>query len=108
MANKKTLEQQIGNVVNTLKDRYRPERIFLFGSAAKGKVGKNSDLDFFIVKKTKKRLLDRIEEVDGLFLERSLPLDFLVYTPKEVRQRLALGDSFVGGILEQGKLLYDK
>jgi hypothetical protein len=50
--------------------------------------------------------VDRIRELDGLVRYR-LATDFVVYTPEEVEQRLALGDPFVRSILAEGKVLYD-
>jgi hypothetical protein len=35
------------------------------------------------------------------------PLDLLVRTPGEVRTRLAMGDTFIRDILQQGKVLYE-
>jgi hypothetical protein len=32
----------------------------------------------------------------------------LVYTPKEIKKRLALGDFFIEDIIKNGKLLYER
>ena len=101
------ITEKLNKVVEQLKS-YDPEKVILFGSAVRGKVNEGSDLDFFVIKNTKKTLPERLEEVDSLFLERNTPLDFLVYTPHEVEKRLALGDSFVIDIIQNGKLLYAK
>ena len=101
------LTEKLNKVVERLKS-YGPEKVILFGSAARGQAKEGSDLDFFVIKNTQKTLPERLEEVDGLFLERNTPLDFLVYTPQEVEKRLALGDSFVTDIIQNGKLLYVK
>ena len=39
-------------------------------------------------------------------ISRTYPVDILVYTPKELQQRLACGDSFIRRILSDGKVLY--
>ncbi len=36
-----------------------------------------------------------------------LPLDLLVRTAEQLDERLAIGDGFVRGILERGKVLYE-
>ena len=36
-----------------------------------------------------------------------LPIDLLVKTPEQVKQRLELGDSFMREIVERGKVLYE-
>jgi predicted nucleotidyltransferase len=44
-----TREQAIAAIADRLVDYYRPERIYLFGSAARGDAGPDSDLDFCVV-----------------------------------------------------------
>jgi predicted nucleotidyltransferase len=44
-----TRDQAIAEIVHRLVAYYGPERIYLFGSAARGEAGFNSDLDFCVV-----------------------------------------------------------
>src|ERR1035441_8271010 len=44
-----TKEQAIAEITRRLVDYYHPERIYLFGSAARGDSGPDSDLDFCVV-----------------------------------------------------------
>jgi predicted nucleotidyltransferase len=44
-----TREQAIAAIADRLVDYYRPERIYLFGSAARGDASPDSDLDFCVV-----------------------------------------------------------
>ncbi len=39
----------VGEIVRRLVEAYRPERVYLFGSAARGEVGPNSDYDVLLV-----------------------------------------------------------
>lgn len=87
---------------------YKPEKIILFGSWAWGKPHQWSDADLFIVKETNEPSLKRIENIDKLFSRREFPMGFLVYTPKQIKKRLIMGDFFVKEILNNGKILYDK
>lgn len=41
--------QLIQNAVERIVDRVQPRRIFLFGSAARGEMHEDSDLDFLVV-----------------------------------------------------------
>ena len=106
--NKKLIEKEINKIKAKIVRKYRPEKIILFGSYVWGKFTSDSDVDFFIVKKTKKRKLDRIYEVDKLLAERKIPIDVLIYTPQEIRERLKLGDLFVKEVIERGKLIYER
>ena len=101
-------QEEIKKIVNRIVENYKPEKIVLFGSFAHGKPTKDSDVDLFIIKKTKKNLLERIREVDRILINRTIPLDVLVYTPEQTRKRLSLGDFFVEDIMNNGKVLYEK
>ena len=101
-------KKEIRRITNIIIRQYKPEKIILFGSYAWGKPTKDSDLDFFVVKKTKATTLKRLNEVGGLFMRRLYPMDFLVYTPDQIRRRLAMGDFFVKDVIRKGKLLYDR
>ncbi len=42
-------DEAIAEIIRRLVDYYRPQRIYLFGSAARGDAGPDSDLDFCVV-----------------------------------------------------------
>ena len=44
-----TRTQTIAGITRRLVDYYHPERVYLFGSAARGDFGPDSDLDFCVV-----------------------------------------------------------
>lgn len=100
-------KKRIQEVANKIAKEYKPEKIILFGSFAWGKPGPDSDVDLFIVKKTKKDPLRRCYELRKI-IEPIFPLDILVFTSQDVKKRLSLGDFFIKQILNQGKLLYEK
>lgn len=85
---------------------FRPKNIILFGSYAYGKPTADSDLDLLIVMKSRDRPAERIRKVSDLFDPRPLPMDFIVLTPDEVRQRLSGFDPFLEEVLKKGQLLY--
>ena len=98
---------QILTLTRNIREHYRPQKIILYGSLAKHKATRDSDIDIFIIKSTRKRFLDRIKEVFSM-VDSDIPIEPIVYTPSEVRRRLSLGDTFVGEILKEGVLLYEK
>ena len=103
---KKLIEKEIQNIVNQLIKKYKPQKIILFGSAAKGKFSPDSDLDFLIIKKkTPHYGIERMREVRQL-IDADLPCDFLVAKPSEIKERLFLGDPFIKEIIHKGKVLY--
>ena len=99
------LYSQIENLNQQIVAKYHPEKIILFGSAAR-ETWEINDVDLFIVKDDVPILgAERIRQLYRI-METDLPVDYLVYRPSEVAERLALGDPFVTGIFREGKVLY--
>lgn len=93
-------------IIENLK-KYRPEKVFLFGSYAWGKPRINSDMDLLVIKKTKKDQYKRIPEVRGYLHNINQAFDILVLTPQEMSRRLKMGDFFIEEIVNRGKVLYE-
>lgn len=103
-------EIEIDRLSRQIKEKYKPEKIILFGSSIKGNMTENSDIDMLIIKETDKKRNERFREVRVLVrdLKRRIPFSPLVYTPAEIEQRLNLGDFFIKEILKEGKVLYER
>jgi uncharacterized protein len=100
------LSSEIASITRQIIDKYHPIKIILFGSAAKGEFGPDSDADFLVIKKdTPLYGLDRIRQLSRM-IERNIPTDFIVYRPEEIEERLRLGDPFLKSIMQEGKILY--
>lgn len=86
------VNQRIREVVKRLES-YDPEKIILFGSAARGENDRTSDIDLLIVKRTRKRFLDRLKEVIEI-----------------LRPHYAIREEnpFIEQILKDGVVLYEK
>jgi len=39
-------------------------------------------------------------------IKKSLPVDFFVYCPEELSERVHMGDPFINTILREGRVLY--
>ena len=102
----KNYQKEIKKITKQIVENYNPEKIILFGSFAYGNPTKDSDVDLFIIKETNKRKTDRHLEVDKILSDRNIPLDVLVYTPQEIKNRMLLEDFFVKNIIQQGKTIY--
>lgn len=96
------------DIVERIRSEYRPKRIVLFGSFARGTPGPDSDIDLLIVKETSERPIDRRVAVARIAADpkRIIPLEPIVLTPAELESRIAAGDQFVDEILKSGELLY--
>ncbi len=105
---KREMEEKTKELTEKIVKEYSPEKIILFGSLAWGKPHKWSDIDLFIIKKSKKRRIDRYRELRIKLFPAGIPLDLLIYTPEEVKKRIDMEDFFINDIITKGKVLYAK
>ncbi|MDO8592473.1 MAG: nucleotidyltransferase domain-containing protein [bacterium] len=108
MSREELFKKEVKKSVAKIKSQYQPDKIYIFGSFASGKITVDSDLDFFIIKKTVKSRRDRQREVSRILIDRQVPMDILVFTPAETEKRKNLGDQFILNILNFGRLVYAK
>ena len=101
------LKQALEQILPTLISHYQPEKVILFGSMASGDVSEWSDIDLLIVKETTLPFLQRLKQV-ALLCQVPVSVDYLVYTPDELRQMLTSGNPFIIEVLAKGKLLYER
>lgn len=99
--------RRLKTVLQTLRT-YDPERIYLFGSWARGDADEMSDVDLVVIMPSALPFLARIQKIG-----KSLPadvgaVDLLVYTPEEWSRMLADGNAFAETIAEEGKVVYDR
>jgi predicted nucleotidyltransferase len=87
-------------------ERFHPEKIILFGSHAYGRPHAHSDVDLLVIMPARNQL-DQAVRIRWE-LPAPFPMDLLVRTPKNMRWRLAEGDSFLTEVVSKGKVLYEK
>jgi predicted nucleotidyltransferase len=95
----------IRRLAQEIAEKFRPERIILFGSYAYGRPNPDSDVDLLVVMPASNEIgkAARIHQsVDTPF-----PVDLLVRTPERLKRRLAWGDWFLREIVTQGQVLYE-
>ena len=97
----------LAEIVRRLVEVYQPERIYLFGSTARGEAGPDRDYDLMVVvsDETPPQLRDSSRAYEALWgLPRSG--DILVWTRTAFDCRLHLKASLPSTILREGKLLH--
>jgi predicted nucleotidyltransferase len=97
----------LAEAVRRLVEAYRPERIYLFGSVARGDPGPDSDYDLLVVvpddappERRQSRLA--YETLRGT----GAAADVLVCTSSYFEQRRGLKASLPGTVLREGRLLH--
>jgi predicted nucleotidyltransferase len=84
----------------------QPERIILFGSAARGESGPDSDLDFLVIKASVDHRRRMAQQIHRTLLGIMVPVDIIVLTPEDIE---AFGDqpgSIVAPALREGIVVY--
>jgi len=100
--------REINAVVKRIAERFDPERIILFGSYAYGKPHRYSDVDLLVVIKTSERPLAKQIEIARALTPHRFSIDILVYAPREIKSRIAMGDYFLREIVTKGKVMYER
>lgn len=104
---KEEMKAQIERLKGRIVKDYKPEKIILFGSLANGSYHEFSDVDMIVIKKTKKRFLERIEDV-LLLNDTKMHLECFVYTPEEFAKMIEEENPFIEEVLRGGVVIYEK
>ena len=108
MTGSATAQEVIRRIVARIVEGYRPEKVILFGSYVHGAPTADSDVDLLIVKETDAPPEARWSEVKRLLrgVAPTVPVSPLVFTPAELRERLALRDYFIEDVLKTGEVVH--
>jgi uncharacterized protein len=100
-------EQKIlDDIIERIVDASRPERIIMFGSAASGTMGKDSDIDLLVVKSGVHRR-KTTAEIYRRMKGAGYPVDVIVAHPEDL-DRFADAQSMVfQAAIRQGRIVYD-
>jgi predicted nucleotidyltransferase len=96
------LNAELERILNRLKKDPSVRKVLLFGSLARGDARDHSDVDLIVVKDTRMRFLDRLDE---FYDDAREAMDILVYTPQEFEEMKER--PFVKRALREGKMLYE-
>jgi len=99
--------KQVREFVDRIAKRFRPEKIVLFGSEARGEGGINSDVDLLVVMPDGGDPLGKAIEITRTIPHHGFSLDLIVRDSDVLRQRIDQDDWFLREIMEQGIVLYE-
>lgn len=101
------IEEELAVWVPRIVAEMRPEKIILFGSAARGEAAEDSDIDLVVIADTEMGFFDRIGKALGLYGGKR-EAQVLVYTPAEWQGMLAEGRSFARTVNSDGRVMYER
>lgn len=97
----------IKKYTDQIAEEFNPEKIILFGSAARGKATETSDIDLLIIMDYEGRAVQQAFRIRKN-IPPSFPLDIFVRKPGQVKERIKMDDFFISGILKDGVVLYER
>lgn len=83
-----------------------PERIILFGSAARGTMGPHSDVDLLVIKAGTYRKRDVAKEIYRALRDVDEPVEVVVVTPEDVDRYRNVHPSVIKPALREGRVVY--
>ena len=102
-----TDDQVLAELVRRLAEAFQPERIYLFGSKARGEIGPDSDYEFLVVVPDESPPERRGSRLAYQALRGTrTAADVLVWTKQAFESRLHLPASLPAIVAREGKLLY--
>jgi predicted nucleotidyltransferase len=104
---RREIEQELTDWVGRIVAEMRPERVILFGSAARGEAGEDSDIDLVVIADAPGSFFDRIGQVMNLYRGHR-EINVLAYTPAEWQQMVAEERSFILTVIAEGRVLYQR
>ena len=98
--------ESIQEVARQIGQKFKVEKVILFGSYSKGTANEDSDVDLLVIMRHKGQ-----PEYKSVAIRMNIKIpfsaDILVRSPAYVRRRIEMGDFFMKEITEQGKVLYE-
>lgn len=98
----------LAEVVDRIAGRFHPDRIILFGSAARGDASAHSDLDLLVVMPVEGSCRAKANEIDLALADRLVPVDLIVVTPEQFERQKDLIGNVIRQAAREGTVVYER
>lgn len=96
----------LAEIVRRIVEVAAPERIVLFGSAARGEAGPSSDLDLLVIKSGAYHRGQLTEEIYMSLIGAGQAVDVVVVTPEDVDRYRESSGLVIAPALREGRVVY--
>jgi uncharacterized protein len=103
-----SIQEKIDKMVHRIVKKFKPEKIVLFGSYARGTPTWDRDVDLLVIMPISGSKREKRIEIGVALHDIRIPKDIIVATPDEVERRKNLVGTIIRPALEEGKVLYDR
>ena len=106
MEKKRTVSEQIlREIIRRIVEVAQPEKIVMFGSAARGEMGPHSDVDLLVVRSgahRRKLAMAIYKHLSGV----GCPVDVIVVTPEDIERYGSSPVLIIQPALKEGRVVY--
>jgi len=99
-------EKKLREIIRRVVKVAQPEKIILFGSAARGTMGPNSDVDLLVVKSGKFHQGHLMGDIYMNLHGVGLPVDIILVTPEQVEKYAQTHFLVIAPALQEGREVY--
>jgi uncharacterized protein len=103
LPNKKLLEEVTRRIVASVG----PQRVLLFGSAARGQMRKDSDLDMLVVMRKSVHRRQTAQKIYRNLHGTGIAVDIVVATEKDLEEYGGRAGTILKSALQEGRVLYE-
>jgi predicted nucleotidyltransferase len=97
----------LADIVNRVVRAAKPEKIVLFGSAARGDMGPHSDYDLLVIKGGKFNYWRTLTTIHDHLSGKAAAVDVVLVTPQDVERYRDTHCLVICPALKEGKVVYD-
>ncbi|MBI5016603.1 MAG: nucleotidyltransferase domain-containing protein [Deltaproteobacteria bacterium] len=101
------MESALGETVRRIVRSVHPKKILLFGSAARGEMGPNSDLDLLVIVADGQHRRKTAQEIYRNLVGVGFASDVVVVTESDVAEYRENPGTVISSALREGRPIYD-
>lgn len=101
-----TLQASLEEIIRRIVEVAHPDRIILFGSAARGELGPDSDIDLLVVKSDVEHRGHLSEDIYMNLSGIGVPVDIVVVTPEDIERFRHKVGTIIRPALRDGREVY--
>lgn len=94
------------NIIDRVVAAAQPDRIILFGSAARGEMRPDSDIDLLVIKGVVPSRRDLAKKIYRSLSGVGVPVDVVVVTPEDVETYRDKVGPIIGPAVREGRVVY--
>jgi predicted nucleotidyltransferase len=98
---------ELKKIINHLACLFLPQKIFLFGSCAKGNADSRSDIDLLVITTFSGQRRKLMLEMDRAIASFKKPVDIIIQTADEYEKTRSIPGTIARYVSLEGKILYD-